>query len=357
MNAKRNILITGGAGFIGSRIVFKLLLENKGEVYNIDKLGYCSDLSKIDYFFNKNKSLEKNYFFYKADLLKKISLNNLINKIKPNWIINCAAETHVDRSINNPEDFINNNILGTFNLLEICRDYWEKLNPDEKESFRFLQISTDEVFGSIDANSKFKENSPYRPNSPYSASKASSDHLVKAWNSTYGLPTLISNCSNNYGPGQFPEKLIPLCILKALRRENIPIYGDGKNIRDWLHVDDHAAAIIKILEKGKIGESYCIGGSEEHTNNFIVQSICQIISDLRNDNFNYKNLVKYVSDRPGHDKKYAIDSNKLINQLHWKPQISFEEGLLKTVNWYHDNQNWCKKVQEKSGYYGQRIGL
>ena len=346
------IIITGGAGFIGGALIRKLLKEKKYTIYNIDQLGYASDLSWI-----KNSQFEHSlHKFLKIDLRNKSILEKTIKDIEPDLIIHLAAESHVDRSLDNPTDFIGSNILGTFNLLEAARSFWRDTSICKKKAFKFIHVSTDEVFGSLGSEGKFDENTPYSPRSPYSASKASSDHLVRSWHYSYGLPTIISNCSNNYGPYQFPEKLIPLSILKGVRSEPIPLYGDGSNIRDWLYVDDHIEALLLIAERGEIGTSYCIGGFGEKTNKEVQLQICKILDNVIPKDFPHESLIKYVSDRPGHDERYAINSNRIKENLGWIPKVSFEDGLQKTVDWYLNNLEWCYLMMKKSGYFGNRIG-
>ena len=339
----KKILITGGAGFIGGTLIRRLLKYSNCNVINIDKLNYASDLTSINYLINKTKGLEKRYAFFKIDIADSLKLEEIFNLTNPDLIINFAAESHVDRSINNPYCFIESNIIGTFNLLNIALKYWQNLSNIKKKLFKFHHVSTDEVFGSLDLDGKFNENTPYAPNSPYSASKASSDHLVRAWFRTYGLPTLITNCGNNYGPWQFPEKLIPLTIQKAFLQKNIPIYGNGENIRDWLHVEDHIDAIIKVLEKGEAGSSYCIGGCSEKKNIDIVKLICLYMDEILPQKNSYINLIKFVDDRPGHDLRYAIDYSKIQKELSWEPKYSFNEGLRDTINWYLENEYWLLK--------------
>ena len=346
------IVITGGAGFIGGTLIRKLLKEKKYLIYNIDQLGYASDLSWI----NSPKYDQSLHKFLKIDLRNKEILEKTIKEIEPNLIMHLAAESHVDRSIDNPLKFIESNIIGTFNLLEASRAYWKNIRHIKEKLFRFIHISTDEVFGSLGREGKFDENTKYSPRSPYSSSKASSDHLVQSWYHTYGLPTIISNCSNNYGPYQFPEKLIPLSILKGIKGEQIPLYGDGLNIRDWLYVEDHVEALLLIAEKGKIGSSYCIGGFGERTNKEVQLQICKILDEIDPKKFLHAKLIKNVTDRPGHDKRYAINPTKIQQELDWKPQISFEDGLKKTIHWYLNNLEWSKLMIKKSGYSGDRIG-
>ena len=342
----KKVLVTGGAGFIGGALIRRLLKYSKSNVFNLDKLNYASNLGSINEIVNKNSDIKKRYKFFKCDLSNKSKTNHIINKIKPDIIVHFAAESHVDKSIDDPSNFIESNIIGTFNLLEASLRYWKNLSRLKKQSFRFLHISTDEVFGSLSYSGKFNEDSPYSPNSPYSASKASSDHLVKAWNKTYNFPTLITNCSNNYGPWQFPEKLIPLTIFKAFRGETIPIYGDGQNVRDWLHVEDHINALLSVLNKGIIGETYCIGGLSERKNIEVVNLICNYLDKKIPSKNSYSKLIKFIKDRPGHDLRYSIDSTKIKNHLNWIPKISFEEGLVSTLNWYLENINWLNKINK-----------
>ena len=328
------IVVTGGAGFIGSNFILKWLENSKENILNIDNLSYAANLRNL-----KVIESDPRYSFIKTDIQNKNEITEIIKELKPRAILNFAAESHVDRSIEGPESFINTNILGTYSLLEASLNYWDELDESDKKIFRFFHISTDEVFGSLNLNEKKStENSSYKPNSPYSASKAASDHLVRAWHHTFKLPTLVSNCTNNYGPHQHEEKLIPLVITKALKNENLPIYGDGKNIRDWLYVEDHCEAIMKILESGKPGETYNIGGNCEKSNLEVVDEICKIL-DSKNPKQNgssYSEQIKFVKDRPGHDFRYSLDIAKIENNLNWKPKESFASGLAKTVQWYLD---------------------
>ena len=344
MKNYEKILITGGAGFIGGALVRKLLKESKSYIYNLDNLTYSGDLSSIN---SLLKSLGSNtserYKFFKGDISDKSSVYEIINQIKPDLIIHLAAETHVDKSIKFPEKFIKSNIVGTFQLLQTSLAYYEKASGEIRNKFKFLHVSTDEVFGSLNQEGYFNENSKYDPRSPYSASKASSDHLVKAWFHTYGLPCIITNCSNNYGPWQNPEKLIPNTISKALVDVNIPLYGNGNNIRDWLYVDDHVDALLLVAEKGLPGSKYCIGGNNEKTNLEVVKKICKYLDKQNPQRHSYKSLIKFVKDRPGHDFRYAIDSTLIKKDLNWSPKHNFEKGLEKTINWYLRNQNWLRK--------------
>ncbi len=349
---QHKVIVTGGAGFIGGTLIRKILKEKDWIIYNLDQMGYASDLSWI----KDSEDNKSRHFFVKIDLRNKEILENLVKDISPNLIIHLAAESHVDRSIDNPLKFIESNIIGTFNLLEASRAYWDKLSDVKKQLFRFIHISTDEVFGSLGLNGKFDENTKYSPRSPYSSSKASSDHLVNSWYHTYGLPTIISNCSNNFGPYQFPEKLIPLSILKGIKGEKIPLYGNGLNIRDWLYVEDHVEALLLIAEKGELGKSYCVGGGSERTNKEVQLQICKILDEVDQKEFPHASLIQNVADRPGHDKRYAINSNLIKKKLGWTPKITFEDGLKKTIIWYLNNPKWSDSVMQKSGYTGNRIG-
>ena len=338
-----SILVTGGAGFIGSNFVLNWLENSKEKVVVLDKLTYAGNLENLKSF-EKNK----NYIFVQCDIGNSKEVSKLIQKHQPRAIINFAAESHVDRSILGPDEFMLTNIMGTYYLLESVRTYFKMLSGSDQMNFRFLHVSTDEVFGSLrETDPAFKEDNKYQPNSPYSASKAASDHLVRAWHHTYGIPVLTTNCSNNYGPYHFPEKLIPLCILKALEGKDLPIYGDGQQIRDWLYVIDHCKGITTVLEKGIIGETYNIGGLNEKTNLEVVQTLCDLLDKLkpREDGKSYKTQITFVKDRPGHDRRYAIDSSKIQYELGWKPEETFESGIFKTVQWYLDNQDWVKNVQ------------
>ena len=331
------ILVTGGAGFIGSNFINYILEKTDFYVINIDKLTYAGSKDSI--------INTKNYKFYKLDICDYNGVNSVLNKEQPDIIINFAAESHVDKSIKKPDDFMKTNVLGVSNMLNCSLEYYNKCKNSsfDKNNFKFIHISTDEVYGSLNINDKkFNEKNKYFPSSPYAASKASSDHLVNSWYKTYGLPTIITNCSNNYGPFQFPEKLIPLMIINCLKQKSLPIYGNGKNIRDWIYVIDHCKAILEIMLNGSIGESYNIGGSCEKTNNEIVQKICLIMDEIkpRSNNKSYSELIVYVEDRLGHDFRYAVDSSKLENDLGWKPEFNFDSNLKKTIKWYLDNVDW-----------------
>ncbi|MEQ6292394.1 dTDP-glucose 4,6-dehydratase [Vogesella sp. GCM10023246] len=346
------ILVTGGAGFIGANFIFDWLSINNEAVINIDKLTYAGNLQTLNAIEGDGR-----HHFIRADIGNRALLSSLLAKHRPRAIINFAAESHVDRSIYGPDEFIQTNVVGTFNLLEAVRGHWSGLAKDEKTSFRFLHISTDEVYGSLAPDgAPFTETNRYEPNSPYSASKAASDHLVRAWHHTYGLPILTTNCSNNYGPYHFPEKLIPVVILNAIASKPLPIYGDGQQIRDWLYVKDHCSAIRRVLEAGKVGETYNVGGSNEKTNLDVVSTICTILDELqpRNDGRSYTEQITFVADRPGHDHRYAIDARKLERELDWRPTETFDTGIRKTVAWYLANQEWTDAVT--TGSYRQWPG-
>ena len=354
MNSK-TLLITGGAGFIGSALI-RHLIENTGyRVVNLDKLTYAGNLESLE-----PVSGDERYVFEKVDICDGAEVRRVFREHQPSAIMHLAAESHVDRSIDGPADFIETNVTGTTVLLEAARAYWNDLAEGEKQQFRFHHISTDEVYGSLGPEGMFTESSPYQPNSPYSASKASSDHMVRAWHETYGLPVLITNCSNNYGPYQFPEKLVPLIILNALAGKPLPIYGRGDQIRDWLYVDDHARALLRVLEQGRIGETYNIGGHNEKTNLEVVTTLCGILDEKRPDHpqgiSRYEELITHVADRPGHDQRYAIDADKIERELGWVPEETFETGMVKTVDWYLENDNWCQRVLDGS-YRGERLGV
>lgn len=350
------ILITGGAGFIGSALIRYIIEHTQDSVINVDKLTYAGNLQSLANIENSSR-----YSFEKIDICDKAKLIEVFQKHKPDAIMHLAAESHVDRSIDGPKAFIETNIIGTYTLLEVARNYWNSLSEQNKSAFRFHHISTDEVYGDLaGTNNLFTEKTPYSPSSPYSASKASSDHLVRAWHRTYGLPTIVTNCSNNYGPYHFPEKLIPLMILNALAGKSLPVYGNGQQIRDWLFVEDHARALYQVVTKGKIGETYNIGGHNEKTNIEVVTIICQLLDELipnkPNNITSYSELITYVPDRPGHDLRYAIDASKIEKELGWKPQETFESGIRKTVKWYLNNEKWWKSVLDGS-YNLERLGV
>ena len=346
-------LVTGGAGFIGSNFVRQCLSQDDIRVINLDKLTYAGNQESL-----ASVAGNPNYIFIQGSIGDRALVKELLLKYRPGAIVNFAAESHVDRSIDGPADFIQTNIVGTFELLEAAQFYWNNLEDTKRQGFRLLHVSTDEVYGSLGADGYFTEESPYAPNSPYSASKAASDHLVRAWHHTYGLPVLIINCSNNYGPYQFPEKLIPIVILKALAGEPLPVYGDGQNVRDWLYVEDHCLAIRTVLEKGRSGETYNIGGYCEKTNLEVVKTICAILDELVPDApfIPRSSLITFVEDRPGHDRRYAIDADKIQRELGWVPQETFETGIHKTIQWYLENRNWCRRVLD-GGYRGERLGV
>jgi dTDP-glucose 4,6-dehydratase len=348
----KTIFVTGGAGFIGSAVVRQLLDETGHRVVNIDKLTYAANLESIPQAVG-----HPNYAFEAVDICDGPAVQRLFATYRPDAVMHLAAESHVDRSIDGPGQFIRTNILGTYGLLEHSLAYWQGLSAAERASFRFLHVSTDEVFGSLGPTGLFSETSPRRPNSPYSASKASADHLVRAWHATYGLPVVLTNCSNNFGPYHFPEKLIPLVIIRGLAGQTLPVYGDGGNVRDWLYVEDHARALRVVLGEGANGESYTIGGGNERTNLSVVQVICDLLDELAPlDSGSRRGLITFVADRPGHDRRYAIDAGKIRRELGWAPRESFESGLRKTVRWYLDNRPWWQAILDR-GYRADRLGL
>ena len=346
-------LVTGGAGFIGSNFIRYMLQQGDVQLINLDKLTYAGNLESLT-----DVSNHPQYSFIQGDIADQVLVKGLLHEYHPQVVVNFAPESHVDRSIEGPVDFIQTNIVGTFHLLEAVRSYWNEERKNNESAFRFLHISTDEVYGSLGSTGYFTETTPYTPNSPYSASKASSDHLVRAYYHTYGLPTLTTNCSNNYGPYQFPEKLIPLMILNALEGKDLPVYGDGQNIRDWLYVLDHCIALKTVIERGQSGETYNIGGNNEKSNLDVVHTLCDLLNELspRIDGGSYRQQIVFVKDRPGHDQRYAIDSTKLQTTLHWQPEETFETGLRKTVQWYLENRVWCQRVCDGS-YRRERLGL
>lgn len=354
------ILVTGGAGFIGSAVVRHIINNTQDSVVNVDKLTYAGNLESL-----AEVSGNDRYAFVQADICDRNALDEIFAEHQPDVVMHLAAESHVDRSITGPAEFIETNIVGTYTLLEAARAYWSKLNEERKASFRFHHISTDEVYGDLPHPDEcargtdlplFTETTSYAPSSPYSASKASSDHLVRAWQRTYGLPCIVTNCSNNYGPYHFPEKLIPLVILNALEGKNLPVYGKGDQIRDWLYVEDHARALYTVVTQGSIGETYNIGGHNEKKNLDVVLTVCDLLDEMVPKNTLYREQISYVADRPGHDRRYAIDASKISQDLNWKPQETFESGIRKTVEWYLTNQRWCKRVQDGS-YQRERLGL
>ncbi len=348
----KTIFVTGAAGFIGSAVARHLLNDHGDEVVNIDCLTYAGNQATF-----ADESADARYHFEQVDITDKAAIDALFAKYQPRAIMHLAAESHVDRSIDGPKAFIETNVMGTYNLLEAARAYTAELSEMDAQQFRFHHVSTDEVFGSLGDDGLFTEESKYEPSSPYSASKAASDHLVRAWNETFGLPVVLSNCSNNYGPYQFPEKLIPVIIAKATAQQVIPVYGSGLNVRDWLYVDDHARALVHIMNNGEVGRSYNVGGNEERTNMEVVQAVCNILDEVApaKSGESYLSLVEHVTDRPGHDHRYAIDASRIKDELGWEPQESFESGIKKTIEWYLANQNWVQAVQQGS-YDGSRLG-
>jgi len=344
------VIVTGGAGFIGSALVRHLVLEKGYDVLNIDALTYAGNLASL-----KLVEGKPNYRFLHANICDRHAMQQAIAGFDPDRIMHLAAESHVDRSITGAADFIQTNVIGTFTLLEAARDYWNALDDPAKKAFRFLHVSTDEVYGSLGEDGLFTEETPYDPSSPYSASKASSDHLAAAWQRTFGLPVVVSNCSNNYGPYHFPEKLIPLTILNALAGERLPVYGKGENVRDWLYVDDHARALDLIIERGRVGETYNVGGRNERQNIEVVRRICAVLDELTPSDRPREQLIEFVTDRPGHDARYAIDATKLETELGWQAQEDFDSGIEKTVRWYLDNDWWWRPLRER--YAGERLGL
>jgi len=346
-------LVTGGAGFIGSALVRLLLREQASHVLVVDNLSYAGNLDNL-----APVAHLPGYRFERADIGDAAQMAMLLAEFQPQVIFNLAAETHVDRSIDGPAAFLQTNVTGTFVLLQAALAHWTRLAEAERKTFRFVHISTDEVFGSLGETGLFHEESPYQPNSPYSASKAASDHFVRAWHHTYGLPTIVTNCSNNYGPCQFPEKLIPVTILNALEGKPLPVYGRGENVRDWLFVDDHAAALARVAERGQPGQTYAIGGNAERRNIDVVREICRLLDEAMpsSGGVRRERLISFVADRPGHDQRYAIDAGKIGRELGWRPAVTFEDGLAATVRWYLDNQPWWQRVRD-GGYRGERLGL
>lgn len=348
------IIVTGGAGFIGSAVIRHIIKKTDHQVLNVDKLTYAGNLESLIEVENDPK-----YSFKQIDICNADAIKTAFDDFKPDLIMHLAAESHVDRSIDGPTEFINTNIVGTYTLLEVARKYWQSLEENKKSTFKFHHISTDEVYGDLEGTTDlFTEITPYAPSSPYSASKASSDHLVRAWYRTYGLPVVITNCSNNYGPYHFPEKLIPLVILNALDGKPLPIYGKGNQIRDWLYVEDHARALYKVVTEGAIGETYNIGGHNEKQNIEVVRTICAILDELKpqSNGQPYESLITFVTDRPGHDVRYAIDATKIKDDLGWTPEETFDTGIYKTVEWYLNNLEWCRRVQDGS-YQRERLGV
>ncbi|CAI1797291.1 dTDP-glucose 4,6-dehydratase 2 [Serratia quinivorans] len=352
----KRILVTGGAGFIGSAVVRHIIEATQDSVLVVDKLTYAGNLESLSVIADNPR-----YSFEQVDICDRAALDRVFAEYQPDVIMHLAAESHVDRSIDGPAAFIETNVVGTYTMLEAARHYWQPLDAEKKQSFRFHHISTDEVYGDLHGTDDlFTETTPYSPSSPYSASKASSDHLVRAWLRTYGLPTLVTNCSNNYGPYHFPEKLIPLVILNAVAGKPLPVYGNGAQVRDWLYVEDHARALYQVVTEGVVGETYNIGGHNERKNIEVVQTICDLLEELAPNKpqgvEKYRDLITYVKDRPGHDMRYAIDAGKIDRELGWRPQETFESGIRKTVSWYLNNETWWRRVQDGS-YTGERLGL
>ena len=344
------VFVTGGAGFIGSALARDLIAKGKEDVLIIDKLTYAGSLESL-----KPVSNSPRYHFSQTDICDRDAIGALFAKYKPTAVYHLAAESHVDRSIDGPADFVQTNLVGTFTMLDAANHFWRELEGADKARFRFLHVSTDEVYGELGAEGLFSETSAYDPNSPYSASKAGSDHLARAWHRTYGLPVLVTNCSNNYGPYQFPEKLLPVIILNALKGKELPVYGKGENVRDWLYVEDHAAALQRVVEAGRVGETYMIGGRAEQTNIVMVRSICQIMDKRFPDKAPHENLIRFVTDRPGHDARYAVDCTKIEAELGWSQSLDLQKGLEKTVDWYLENIDWVKAVAKD--YTQERLGL
>jgi dTDP-glucose 4,6-dehydratase len=350
----KKIIITGGAGFIGSNFILKQMAETDNVILNMDKLTYAGNQDNLNTIMN-----DKRYHFVHADIADAKQVESAIQKFQPDGIIHFAAESHVDRSIDGPIPFIMTNVVGTAILLDRMHNYWKGLEAQKKENFRFLHVSTDEVFGSLGPEELFRIDTPYDPSSPYSASKAGSDHLVRAWGRTFGFPILLTNCTNNYGPLQFPEKLIPLMVINAISGKPLPIYGDGLNIRDWLHVEDHCEAIYSVFQNGNLGETYLVGGEEEVTNLRVVESICSILDEIKPNasGKSYRDQITYVTDRPGHDVRYAMDISKIRSELGWNPSHTFEAGLKETIRWFLDNREWWTKLQDKKIYEQERLGV
>ena len=345
----RWVLVTGGAGFIGGAVVRRLLSDTPAQVFNLDKCGYASDLTSI--------GSHPRHQLLQVDLADAEATAAAVRQADPDLVLHLAAESHVDRSIEGPAAFLESNVIGTFNLLQAVRCHWQQLPAERQGAFRFHQISTDEVFGSLGPSGRFSETTPYDPRSPYSASKAASDHLVSAWHHTYGLPVVLTNCSNNFGPWQFPEKLIPVVILQAVAGDSIPLYGDGANVRDWLYVDDHVDALLLAATQGELGSSYCVGGHGERANKQVVEAICALLDQRRPQGAPHARLITPVTDRPGHDRRYAIDPARIQTELGWAPRHSFEQALERTVDWYLDHLDWCQQVRQRAGWSGGRQGL
>jgi dTDP-glucose 4,6-dehydratase len=357
------VLVTGGAGFIGGAVVRRLLATTKATIFNLDKLGYASDLTGIKQLLAElgpaaqTPDGQSRHQLLRVDLANADATAAAVRQADPDLVMHLAAESHVDRSIDGPGAFIESNVIGTYNLLQAARAHWEALPAERQHGFRLHQISTDEVFGSLGPTGRFSETTAYAPRSPYSASKAASDHLVSAWHHTYGLPVVLTNCSNNYGPWQFPEKLIPVVILKALAGEPIPLYGDGANVRDWLYVEDHVDALLLAATQGQVGRSYCLGGHGERSNKQVVEGVCALLDQQLPSGAPHARLITPVIDRPGHDRRYAVDPTRIITELGWQPRHNYEEGLAATVDWYVVNQKWCSAVSDRARYSGERIGV
>ena len=358
LGSRKRILVTGGAGFIGGAVVRRLLRESDALVFNLDKMGYASDLTSIEVTLaEQGQQGSQRHQLLRVDLRDSRAVERAVQEADPDLVMHLAAESHVDRSISGPGEFIESNVTGTFNLLQAVRSHYEQLKEDRQNQFRLHHISTDEVFGSLGTTGRFSETTPYDPRSPYSASKAASDHLVQAWHHTYGLPVVLTTCSNNYGPWQFPEKLIPVVTLKAAAGESIPLYGDGLNVRDWLYVEDHVDALLLAACRGQSGRSYCVGGHGEKTNQEVVEAICTQLDRQRPSAAPHRDLITRVTDRPGHDRRYAIDPSRIRDELGWSPRHNVEEGLATTVEWYLKHQDWCQTVRQRAHYDGGRLGL
>ncbi len=357
LDSRQRVLVTGGAGFIGGAVVRRLLEDSDATVFNLDKMGYASDLTSIERVLSGlGAKAEGRHQLLEVDLCNADHVRQAVRTADPDLVMHLAAESHVDRSISGPGAFIESNVNGTYNLLQAVREHFDELSDQRRKAFRLHHISTDEVFGSLGAEGSFEESTPYDPRSPYSASKAASDHLVNAWHHTFGLPVVLTNCSNNYGPWQFPEKLIPVVTLKAAAGEPIPLYGDGLNVRDWLYVEDHVDALLLAACRGEVGRSYCVGGHGERTNRQVVEAICSHLDTLTTNREPHAELIQRVMDRPGHDRRYAINPARISDELGWQPRHDVDRGLLETVRWYLDNRDWCERVRQRARYDGGRLG-